>query len=58
LQAAITTFGSQITDILAAMETTNEQDEVTNEKGHWITISKFLNERRESGNDIKVLVVS
>lgn len=53
LQAAITTFGSQITDILAAMETTNEQDEVTNEKGHWITISKFLNERRASGNDIK-----
>lgn len=53
LQAAITTFGSKIADILAATETTDDKDEVTNEKGRWITISKFLNERQSSENKVK-----
>ncbi len=53
LQAAITTFGSKIADILASTETTDDKDEVTNEKGRWIPISKFLNERQSSGNKVK-----
>lgn len=53
LQAAIATFHAEISDILEAMDTTNIADEVTNEKGRWITISQFLNERRANNEPIE-----
>lgn len=53
LQAAIDTFRSEILDILAAIETTDANDEVIDEKGRWITISKFLNEHRGANEAIE-----
>lgn len=48
IQAAIATFHAEIADILAAIESTDANDEVRDEKGRWITISKFLNESRST----------
>ena len=53
LQAAISTFNSQISDLIATTETTDDKDEFTDKKGRWITIAQFLNERRAANEDVE-----
>lgn len=53
LSAATTKFHDHIADILAALEKTDDADEVTDDKGRWITISKFLNERRAINDNVE-----
>lgn len=48
LSAATAKFKDRIAELLAAIEKTDDSDEVTDDKGRWVTISKFLNERREA----------
>lgn len=53
LSAATAKFNDRIADILAAIEKTDDADEVTDDKGRWITISKFLNERRATNDNVE-----
>lgn len=53
LTAAISTFHSQIADILAGIEKTDANDEVHDSHGRWLTISKFLMEKRAANDNVE-----
>ena len=53
LSAATAKFKDRITDLLAAIEKTDDNDEVHAPEGRYITLAKFLNERRAANEDIE-----
>lgn len=52
LEAALAEFHKFITDILGNMESTNDDNEIVNEQGRWLTLGKYLQNKRQQNQAI------